>query len=127
MTTLLEQQASAYHARLFADEAGVVLVTQTGFAILRNEQAAEEHAVPLGPVAVRQGDSVVFWRSGWLRQVSLSGGDERRLVALTRALQYLFAFEQRLAWIDFDRTGGTSLQTASGGVAGSRSFSTLPL
>jgi len=114
VTTLLEQQASAYHARLFADEVGVVLVTQTGFVILRNEQAAEQHAVPLGPVAVRQGDSVVFWRSGWLRQVSLSGGDERRLVALTRAPQYLLASEQRLAWIDFDRTGGTSLQTASG-------------
>jgi len=115
VSTLLEQGTSAYHARLFADQEGAVLVTQTGVTLLRSGEAAQEHAIPLGPVAVRQGSSVVFWRAGWLRQVSLSGQDERRLVALARAPQYLLASEHHLAWIDVDRDKGTSLQTVSEG------------
>jgi hypothetical protein len=115
VSTLLEQQTSAYHARLFVDQEGVALVTQTGFAFFRNGEAAEEHSVSLGPVAARQGGSVIFWRSGWLQQVSLSGENERRLVALARAPQYLLASESRVAWIDVDRKTGASLHTISGG------------
>ena len=117
MSTLLEQRTSAYHARLFADPEGVVLVTQTGFTLLRSGEAAEEHTIDLGPVAVRQGSSVVFWRAGWLRQISLSGKNERRLVALTRAPQYLLASEHQLAWIDLERDTGSSLQTLADGAA----------
>ena len=117
VSTILEQETSAYHARLFADEEGVVLVTQTGFTLLRSGEAAEEHTIPLGPVAVRQGSSIVFWRAGWLRQVSLSGRNERRLAALTRAPQYVLASEHHLAWIDFERDTGSSLHTISEGSA----------
>jgi hypothetical protein len=115
VSTVFEQKTSAYHARLFADEDGVVLVTQTGFAWLPNGEAAEEHTVALDPVAVRQGGSLIFWRSGSLRQISLSGENDRPLVALARAPQYLLASENRLAWIDFDRKTSASLQTLSGG------------
>jgi len=115
--TLLEQRTSAYHARLFADPEGVVLVTQTGFTLLRSGEAAEEHTIPLGPVTVRQGSSLVFWRAGWLRAISLSGKDERRLVALTRAPQYLLASEQHLAWIDVERDTGSSVHTLADGAA----------
>jgi hypothetical protein len=115
VSTLLQQGTSAYHGRLFADQEGVVLVTPSGFALFRGGEAAEEHRVSLGPVAVRQGGSVVFWRSGWLRQISLSGENERRLAALPQAPQYLLASAQRLAWIDFERDAGSSLQTISRG------------
>ncbi|MEO8182780.1 MAG: hypothetical protein ABI895_28440 [Deltaproteobacteria bacterium] len=114
MSTLLEQATSAYHARLFADEEGVVLITQNGFAVFRSGEVAREHSLPLGPVAVRQSGSVVFWRSGWLRQISLGGDQDRPLVALTRAPQYLLASQRRLAWIDVDGKTRASLQTMSG-------------
>jgi len=114
VSTLLEQATSAYHARLFADQEGVVLVTQHGFAVFRSGEAPEEHPLPLGPVAVRQNGSVVFWRAGWLRQVSLGTGQDRPLVALERAPQYLLASERRLAWIDGDEKTRASLQTMSG-------------
>lgn len=117
MSTRLEQQTSAYHARIFADEEGVVLVTQTGFAVFSGAEGAEEHSVPLGPVAVRQGRTIVFWRSGWLRQIALSGETERPLTALPLAPQYLLASESRVAWIEVDRDAGASLQTMSGSEA----------
>jgi hypothetical protein len=117
VTTVLRQETSAYHARLFADEEGVVLVTQTGFAFFRNGEEPEVHSIPLDPVAVVQAGSVVFWRSGWLRQVSLAGGSDRPLAALTHAPQYLLASAHGLAWINLDRKTGASLQTLSGGDA----------
>jgi hypothetical protein len=117
VSTILEQETSAYHARLFADEEGVVLVTQTGFTLLRSGEAAEEHTIPLGPVAVRQGSSIVFWHAGWLRQIPISGESGRRLAALTRAPQYVLASEHHLAWIDFERDTGSSLHTIAEGAA----------
>ncbi len=113
--TLHEQSTSAYHARLFTDEEDVVLVTQTGFTTFRTDGSAEEHTVSLGPVAARQGDALVFWRSGRLREVSLLGGDERDLVVLPRPPQHLLTSEGRLAWIHNERERGASLQTLSGG------------
>ena len=113
--TLHEQGTSAYHARLFAGEDRVVLVTQSGFTTFQAGSSAEEHALSLGPVAVRHGDALVFWRSGSLREVSLSGQHERHLAALPHAPQYLLASEGRLAWIRSGREMGTSLQTLSGG------------
>lgn len=115
VSTLHEQATSAYHARLFVDDEAVVLITQAGFTTLRPGGAPEEHTVSLGPVAVRQGGTVVFWRSGKLRSVSLSGGDERELAAVARAPQYLLASESELVWIQTDRQAGTSLQTLSSG------------
>lgn len=115
VSTLHRQETSAYQARLFADEDGAVLVTQAGFTIFRRAEAAEERAIPLGPIAVRQGGSIVFWRSGRLRQISLSGEDERDVAALTRAPQYLLASESRLGWIHVDQENGASLQTLSAG------------
>jgi hypothetical protein len=112
--TLLRQETSAYQARLFADEDGLLLVEQAGFTFLRPGRAAEAHAIALGPVAVRQGGSIVFWRAGSLRQVSLSGHDERLVAPLTRAPRYLLASESRLAWIDLDPKARASLQTLSG-------------
>jgi len=117
VSTLGKQNVSPYHAGLFVDEKGVVLVTPTGFTHFRDAEAAEEHAMPLGPVAVRQGDSIVFWRSGALRQVSLSGTDERELLPLALAPQFLLASESRLAWIDLDRKTGASLHTLTAGEA----------
>jgi hypothetical protein len=115
VSTLLEHEASAYQARLFADEEAVVLVTQTGFTSFRRGEAADTHSIPLGPIAVRQGASVIFWRSGWLREASLSGASERQLAAVPRAPQYLLASQSRLAWIDVDPRTGASLKTLSGG------------
>jgi hypothetical protein len=57
----------------------------------------------------------VFWRSGTLRSISLSGGDERALAALPAPPQYLLATEGRLAWIQTTEPSGTSLQTLAGG------------
>jgi hypothetical protein len=115
VSTLLRQEGSAYQARLFADDEGVVLVTQTGFTFWRPGEATEAHDVPLGPTAVRQGGSLVFWRSGALRRVSLSGTNERPLTALPRAPRYLLASESRLAWIELDGNGVAALQTLSAG------------
>jgi hypothetical protein len=115
VSTLDEQATSAYHARLFADEDRVVLVTQTGFTTFIAGKPPARHAVSLGPVAARQGDTLVFWRSGWLRAVSLSGEGERELAALPAAPQYLLASEAQLTWIQTTRESGASLQTLSGG------------
>jgi hypothetical protein len=115
VSTLLRLDSSAYHARLFADAVGAVLVTPVGFVLLRDGAQPRERGVPLGPVSARHGDSLVFWRSGWLRQIALSGEDERPLVALSRAPQHLLASASRIAWIDSERDGGASLQTLTGG------------
>jgi len=115
VSTLYEHGSSAYHARLFADEDGVVLLRQTGFVTFRAGKAPEEHAISLGPVAVRRGGSLVFWRAGRLREISLSGEDERDLAALPRPPQHLLASEGQLAWIQMDPQTGASLQTLSAG------------
>jgi len=112
--TVHEQEASAYHARLFAEEEDVVLVTPAGFTTIRPGQSAREHHVALGPVVARQGEALVFWRSGSLRELSLADGGERKLAALPRPPRYLLASGGRLACIDGDRER-TSLQTLSGG------------
>jgi hypothetical protein len=115
VNTLYEQASSAYHAQLFADGDGVVLVTQTGFTTFITGEAPAQHAVALGPVAARQGGALVFWRSGALRAVSLSGGDERELAALPAPPRYLLTCEGQLVWIQVVGKGRTSLQTLSGG------------
>lgn len=115
MSTLHEQATSAYHARLFVDDDGIVLITQAGFTTLRAGSPPEEHVLALGPVAVRQGGAVVFWRSGKLRSVSLSGTDERELAVVPRAPQHLLAADGQLAWVQTDRQTGTSLHALSGG------------
>jgi hypothetical protein len=115
VSTLYEQKTSAYHARLFADEDGVVLVTEAGFTTFVAGEPPAPHAVSLGPVAVRQGGALVFWRSGMLHSISLSGGDERALAALPAAPQYLLAAEGQLAWIQTAEKSGTSLQTLADG------------
>jgi hypothetical protein len=115
VSTLYEQRASAYHAGLFVDESGVVLVTPTGLTTLLPGEGLEEHAIDLGPLAVRNGGSVVFWRSGSLREISLSGAGEREVAALPGAPLYLLASEGQLAWIQLDRKTGSSIQTLSGG------------
>jgi hypothetical protein len=115
VTTLYERGGSAYHARLFADEEAVVLVTQTGFTTFRAGKAPEEHAGALG-VAVRQGGALVFWRDGSLREISLSGEGERSLAPLSHPPRYLLASEEHLAWIQMEGETRTSLQTLSAGV-----------
>jgi hypothetical protein len=115
VSTLYEEGTSAYHARLFGDDDRVVLVTQAGFTTFLAGKSPAQHAVSLGPVAARQGDALVFWRSGRLRAVSLSGEGERELAALPAPPQYLLASEDRLAWIQTARTSGASLETLSGG------------
>jgi hypothetical protein len=115
VTTLYAQRASAYHAGLFADENAVVLISPGGFTTMVPGGAVEERAVDLGPIAVRQGGSVVFWRSGQLREIALSGEGERELAAVPRPPRYLLAAEGRLAWVQTDRTSGSSLRTLSGG------------
>jgi len=116
VTTLYERAGSPYHARLFADEEAVVLVTQTGFTTFRAGKAPEEHAGSLGPVAVRRGGVLVFWRAGSLREISLSGEGERSLAPLSHPPRYLLASEGQLAWIQAARGTGSSLQTLSAGV-----------
>jgi hypothetical protein len=116
VTTLYERGDSAYHARLFADEEAVVLVTQTGFTLFRAGKAPEEHAGSLGPVAVRRGETLVFWRAGSLWEVSLSGQGERTLAPLAHPPRYLLASEGHLAWIQVERETGASLHTLSAGV-----------
>jgi hypothetical protein len=115
VSTLYEQESSAYHARLFADDDGVVLVTQAGFTTFVAGEAPARHAVELGPVVARQRGALVFWRSGALRSISLSGGYERELAALPAPPRYLLASEDQLAWIQTLESAGTSLQTLSGG------------
>lgn len=115
--TLYEHATSAYHARLFADEDAVVLITQTGFTTLRSGRAPEEHNVSLGPVAIRQGGSVFFWRSGALREISLAGEGDRELAASVRPPQYLLASEGHLAWIETDPETGWTLKALSAGAA----------
>lgn len=115
VSTLARQESSAYHARLFADGEGVVIVTPAGFTVHRDGRAPEQRPVPLGPVVARHGSSLIFWRSGWLREVSVHGGGDRPLSALARAPQHLLASDSRIAWVDFDATTGAALQTLSRG------------
>lgn len=115
--TLLEREGSAYHARLFADDAGLVVVTPTSFTTFQSDRAPQEHVIALGPVVARSGDALVFWRSGSLREVSVFGGPERELAAVPRTPRYLLAPERGLTWIYTDRETGTSLRTLSGGDA----------
>jgi hypothetical protein len=115
VTTLYQREGSPYHARLFADEEAVVLVTQTGFTTFRAGEAPEEHAVSLGPVTIRRGGTLVFWRAGSLREISLTGEGERSLAPLPHPPRYLLASEGHLAWIQMEPETGTSLQTLSAG------------
>jgi hypothetical protein len=117
VSTLYEQGSSAYHARLFADEDAVVLLTDKGFVTFREGKAPEEHAISLGSVAVRQHGSIVFWRSGRLLEISLSGQDEHDLAGLPRPPEYLLASEGQLAWIQMERGIGSSIQALSAGGA----------
>lgn len=114
VSTLYEEATSAYHARVFADEGAVVLVTQTGFTTLRAGEAPARHTISLGPVAARQGDALVFWRSGKLRAISLTAENERELAVVPAPPQYLLASGGQLAWIQTTREAGTSIQTLSG-------------
>jgi hypothetical protein len=114
--TLDEQEISAYHARLFAGDDGVVLVTQAGFTTFVSGKAPARHVVSLGPVAARHGGSLVFWRSGMLRSVSLSGDGERELAALPASPRYLLASEDQVVWIQAGERASTSLRALSGGV-----------
>jgi hypothetical protein len=113
VTTLHEQRASAYHARVFADESGVIVTTPAGFTTIRPGVTPEERAFDLGSIAVSQGSSIVFWRAGQLREVALSGAGERELAAVPSAPQYLLADQGRLAWIHTDRKTGSTLHTLS--------------
>lgn len=113
--TLLERASSAYHARLFTDDNGAVLVTQAGFTTIGADELPREHVMSLGPVVARSGEALVFWRSGSLREVSLSGTQERELVAMSRSPRYLLASERQIAWIHAERETATRLQTLSGG------------
>jgi hypothetical protein len=115
VSTLYQQESSAYHAGLFADEDGVVLVTTAGFTTLRPGRAPEERAMDLGSLAVHDGGSLIFWRSGKLQQIALSGGEARELVALPRPPQYLLASEGRIAWIQTEGRTGSSVQTLADG------------
>lgn len=115
VSTLYEEGTSAYHARLFADEDGVVLVTSAGFTTMLAGEAPARHAVSLGPVAARQGDALVFWRAGSLRAISLTATDEHELLPLPAPPQHLLASNDRVAWIQTGRETGTSVQTLSGG------------
>lgn len=115
VSTLHEQATSAYHARLFVDDEGVVLITQTGFTTLRAGGTPEEHAVALGPVAARQGGSVVFWSAGKLRSLSLAGDGEQVLATVPRAPQQLLASGRHVAWIQTEPQNGSSIQTLSEG------------
>jgi hypothetical protein len=117
VSTLYEHATSAYHARLFADEDGVVLVTETGFTTFRAGEAPVEHAISLGPIAVRRGGSIVFWSAGRLQETSLSGEGEHELAAVPRSPRYLLASEGQLAWVQVDADTGTSLRNLSNGAA----------
>jgi hypothetical protein len=114
--TLHRQEASAYHARLFAEGDRIVLVTPNGFTTLQHGRS-ETHALALGSVAAVHGDTLVFWRSGSLREVSLSGQDERSVVSVPQPPRYLLASESRLAWIHSGGATSTSVWTLSGGQA----------
>lgn len=113
--TLDEQAGSAYHARLFPDESGVVLVTPSGFTTYASDGLVRRQTIELGPAVVVRGGALVFWRSGKLHEVSLSGGPERALAAVPRPPRYLLSSEQRLAWVHTDRQAGSSLQTLAAG------------
>jgi hypothetical protein len=115
VSTLYEQESSAYHARLFADHDGAVLVTEDGFTTFAAGKAAARRAVSLGPVVARQGGALAFWRSGALRTISLSDGHESELATLPAAPQYLLASEGRIAWIQTREPAGTILRALSGG------------
>ncbi|MET0413173.1 MAG: hypothetical protein ABW217_17845 [Polyangiaceae bacterium] len=115
--TVYESDSSAYHVRLLPHEEGAILVAADGFTMLRTGRPPEEHTLSLGSVVARQGDSLVFWRHGELRQVSLSGGHEHELVTSQRSPQYLLASETQLAWIDGDRDEGFALRALTEGGA----------
>lgn len=115
VSTLYQQRASAYQASLFADERRVVLATPNGFTTIGPGQALEERVVELGHVAALQDTSIVFWRSGQLREIALSGEGERELAAVARPPRYLLAAEGRIAWVQTELASGSSLWTLSGG------------
>lgn len=117
MSTLYAEGTSAYHARVFAEGGGLVLVTQAGFTTLLPGKPPARHEASLGPVVALQAGALVFWRSGALRAISLSDAAERELASLPAAPQHLLASEEQLAWIQTDRDAGTTLQTLADGRA----------
>lgn len=125
--TLLQQDTSAFHARLFADDDAVILATESGFTTLRGAAPPEHHAHELGPVVARQRDGLVFWRSKWLRAVSLAGDGERELVPLPAPPRYLLATGERLAWISAGPDERAAIQALSGGAARTLLEETQPI
>jgi hypothetical protein len=115
--TVYESDGSAYHARLLPDEQGAMVVSDAGFTLLRTGTPPQESRLALGSVVARQGDSLVFWRAGKLRQVSLSERHEHELLTLQRSPLHLLASDRQLAWIDGDRGEGFALRTLADGGA----------
>lgn len=113
VTTLYSADTDAYGVHLFPHADGVVLATEDQLTLLQPGEPPQTRRVQLGPVAARQGDDLVFWRSGKLRKVSLSlaSEKERDLVPLGRMPLFLLASDARVAWVDRDEQGSYSVQT----------------
>ncbi len=97
--TLMELAHSAYSAWVYPSERETLVVTPTAIYREDGHGKLEQRAADLGYVSCLHEDSIVFHRAGALRSISVSGGQERVILPLPDAPQYLMSAGPRLAWL----------------------------
>ncbi len=111
--SLLDLRASAYSARLFPREGGLLVVTPSLLVEIREDGGAEKHEVDLGRLQVLLGNRVAFVRENGLFTISQEGLQEERRISLPLPPRDLVAAGPRLAWTALDEGGQHVLQTES--------------
>lgn len=113
--TLLSDRSSAYAAKLLPRENELLVATPTHLFRLPDGETIEKIPAQLGDVQALHEDSIVFFRAGAIRALSLRDGKERPLVEVEHYVQYLLSSGQRLAWLSHERDGLYLIQTESAG------------
>lgn len=114
-TTLLQENVSAYGTRIFSSADGAVIVTPEALFRVRQGQPTKKRIAQLGHPVARQGDDLVFWRDEKIRALPLDEGEERELLSLRQAPQFILSSGPRLAWLTKDQADIHSVQTSSAG------------
>lgn len=113
--TLLSDESSAYAAKLLPRENELLVLTPTHLFRQPRGEKVEKIAAPLGDVQVLQEDSIVFFRDGEIRALSLTDQKERLLLKVEHYVQYLLSSGQQLVWLSHEREGRYFVQTESAG------------
>jgi hypothetical protein len=97
--THFSDETSAYAARIFSRGDETIVVTPTSLFRARPDEKVIRHEVNIGHLSARLEDSIVFFREGMLRALSLDNLEERVLIRLDKQPQVLMTEGPRLAWL----------------------------